>query len=327
MKALAPLLLLLSLPLTAADPGVVATFGDVKITETDIRGPIENQLRQLRDAEYNLKRQAIEQHVFQLIRARMAAKDQITDEALWKREVEGKIVAPAAAEVDALVQQYRNRLPADEAQAKKVIFDAIRQQRIQERERVWRSELLAAADFDLLLEPVRYSIPTLPGDAATGPAGAPVTIVEFSDFQCPYCAQSQTLMEQIKKQYGDRVRFVFKQLPLDIHAEARFAAEASLCARDQEKFTELHDWLFANPSRINIETLKEVTPEMGLDVSAFEKCLVEKRHAAAVEEQIASATAMGIDSTPTFFINGRKVGERSLESFARMIDEELPRVK
>lgn len=323
MKRLVVIFLFLSLPLIAAGPEVVATVEGTAITEAEVTAPIAAQLRELRDAEYNLKREAIEARAFELLRERIAAKEGITAAELWKREVEAKVQETTDAEIEATVQQYRQRLPPDDAQAKQIVGDALRQRRIQERERAWRDELLAAADVHVLLDPVRYPLTALPGDAASGPASVPVTIVEFSDFQCPYCASSQPLLDQVEKKYGEQVRIVFKQLPLDIHPQARFGAEASLCAQDQGKFWEMHDWLFANPKSIRMETLKEVSPGLGIDPAELEACLEASRHAAAVDQHIAQAQALGVNSTPTFFINGRKVAERSWAAFSRMIDEEL----
>lgn len=324
MKRLFSLFLLLSFPLAAAGPEVVATFEGKKISEADVIAPVAAQLRELEDSAYTLKREAVENHVFGLIRARLAEKEGITPEALWNREVAAKLTPPAEAEVAAMVRQYRSRLPADEEQAKKVIIDVLNQNRAQERERAWRSELLVGADFQLLLEPVRYPLTPLASDAVvTGPASAPVTIVEFSDFQCPYCGQAQELVDEVAKKYGERVRVVFKQLPLDIHPQARLAAEASLCARDQGKFEKLHDWLFANSKGITVEAMKAAAPELGIDAAKLESCLTAKTHTSSVDEQLAQAVALGVSSTPSFFVNGRKVADRSLASFSRMIDEEL----
>jgi predicted DsbA family dithiol-disulfide isomerase len=324
MKRLLSLFLLLSFPLAAASPEVVATFEGKKISETDVIAPVEAQLRELEDSAYNLRREAVENHVFELIRVRLAEKEGITQEELWNREVAAKLVPPTEAEVAGMVRQYRSRLPADEEQAKKVIVDVLNQNRAQERERAWRSELLAGADFRLFLEPVRYPLTPLASDAVvTGPASAPVTIVEFSDFQCPYCGQAQELVDEVAAKYGEQVRVVFKQLPLDMHPQARLAAEASLCARDQGKFQELHDWLFANSRGITIEAMKTAAPELGIDAAKLESCLAEKTHAPSVEEQLAQAVAVGVSSTPSFFVNGRKVTDRSFASFSRLIDEEL----
>jgi predicted DsbA family dithiol-disulfide isomerase len=324
MKRLFSLFLLLSFPLAAAGPEVVATFEGKKISEEEVIASVAAQLRELEDSAYSLRREAVENHVFGVLQARLAEKEGITPQELWNREVMAKLVPPTEAEVTAMVRQYRNRLPPDEEQAKKVIVEVLNQNRAQERERAWRSELLAGADFRLLLEPVRYPLTPLASDAVvTGPASAPVTIVEFSDFQCPYCGQAQELVDEVTGKYGDRVRVVFKQLPLDIHPQARLAAEASLCARDQGKFQELHDWLFANARGISVEAMKAAAPELGIGAAKLESCLAEKIHTPSVDEQLAQASALGVTSTPSFFVNGRKVTDRSLASFSRLIDEEL----
>ncbi|MGH9458431.1 MAG: DsbA family protein [Thermoanaerobaculia bacterium] len=323
-RLLATVILLCPLAVAAADSDVVAVLDGKKITEAEITAPIANQLRQIRDSEYNLKKEATDRAAFELLQKQIAEKEGITIEALWKREVEGKIAAPTAAEIEATVRQYRAQLPPDEAQAHEMVAKALRQRRLLERESAWRDELLAAADYEVLLQPVRYPIAPLAGDASSADS-APVTIVEFSDFQCPYCASSQTVLDQLEKEYGDKVRVVFKQFPLEsIHPQARLAAEASLCAQDQGKFWELHDWLFANRNAIATAKLVEVAPTLGIDGAALQTCIDEKQHAADVAEQIQQAQQLGVDSTPTFFVNGRKVHDRSFASFARMVEEELP---
>lgn len=328
MNRLLAAALFLSLPLSASAQEVLATFEGKPITESEVIAPVQNELREVQDAEYRLKREAVEQHLFGVLRARAAEKAGITPEELWKQEVEAKIVQPTEAEIAMTVQQYRNRLPADEGEAKKIIADALRQRNLQTRERAWRDELLAKADYRMTIEPVRYPVAALESDAVvTGPASAPVTITEFSDFQCPYCGTSQQLLDEVEEKYGEKIRIVFKQLPLDIHPQARLAAEASLCARDQGKFEPLHDWLFANARNISIETMKAAAPDLGIDAAQLETCLNEKRHTPSVNEQLAQAAALGVNSTPSFFINGRKVNERSLAAFSSLIDEELAKTK
>lgn len=166
-------------------------------------------------------------------------------------------------------------------------------------------------------------------DVATAPAKgvdtAPVTIAEFSEFQCPFCLKARATLEQIEQVYKDRVRFTWKHLPLtSIHSHAMGAAVAAEAARNQGKFWEYHDRLFANQERLEPEDLRKYAQELGLDLVRFDKDREDPKLKTKVQEDMAEATALGVRSTPTFFINGRLVsGAMPFETFARIIDDEL----
>jgi len=163
-------------------------------------------------------------------------------------------------------------------------------------------------------------------EPARGPAKAPVTVVEFSDFQCPFCARSQSVLQQIKAVYGEKVRLVFKHLPLDMHKDARGAAEASLCAADQGKFWELHDWMFANTNQLAKPQLIAQATTLGLDVDRFTRCLTEGEKAHEVNADMMAARELGITGTPAFVVNGRMVmGAQPFEAFKEVIDDEIAR--
>ena len=157
-----------------------------------------------------------------------------------------------------------------------------------------------------------------------GPANAPVTVVIFSDFQCPYCSRGATVVKALEAKYGAKVRFAFKQQPLPFHKDARLAAAASLAAADQGKFWAFHDALFTNQSDLSREGLEKRAAEVGLDVKAFRAALDAGDCDARVSADQAEAQRLGVTGTPTFFVNGRKViGAQPVEAFAAVIDEEL----
>ena len=162
---------------------------------------------------------------------------------------------------------------------------------------------------------------------ALGPADAPVTIVEFADFECPHCASMFSTLENVKKNYGERVRIVFRQFPLaHIHPNARKAAEASLCAHEQGRFWEYHDSLFVNQRDLTIDALKRRAAQLGLDTAAFNPCLDSGKHAATIENDMDDGDEAGVFSTPTLFINGRMLeGNHPYATIARIIDAELRR--
>lgn len=159
-----------------------------------------------------------------------------------------------------------------------------------------------------------------------GPKNAKVTIVEFSDFQCPFCSQAAKTVSEIKKHYGKKVQFAFKQFPLPMHPQAKPASEAALCVNEQstDKFWKYHDVLFENQKALDNESLKKYAKQVGANMDAFNKCFGEHKHAGAVQADLEYGNKIGVRSTPTFFINGRLVsGALPFESFKEIIDEEL----
>ena len=155
---------------------------------------------------------------------------------------------------------------------------------------------------------------------------APVTIVEFSDFQCPYCVRARPAVARVREVYGDKVRFAFRHFPLDFHQQAEKAGEAAACAGEQGKFWEMHDLLWANSAKLQVPDLKAHAATLGLDAAAFGPCLDSGRYAHLVEGDLAAGQGYGVSGTPAFFVNGRPlVGARPFEAFAQVIDDELAR--
>ena len=179
---------------------------------------------------------------------------------------------------------------------------------------------------------VRYDIPT-EGYPSLGPADAPITIVEFSDYQCPFCSRfHDETYQALLDAYPGQIRFVYRNLPLVFHQNAQMSAEAALCAGDQDKYWEMHEELFANQASFNnpegttLEqaTYNEYAQGLGLDVTAFEDCMTTHKFAQFIKDDMAFSTDLGVQSTPTFFINGLAiVGAQPLSSFQQLIDKEL----
>lgn len=163
-------------------------------------------------------------------------------------------------------------------------------------------------------------------DPARGPEKAPVTIVEFSDFQCPFCKRyvDETL-PLILATYGDRVRYVFRDFPVaELHPQAQKAAEAAQCAAEQGKFWEYHDRLFQNQGALDLPALEASAKALGLNEAAFASCLEGGKYAQAVQKDFADGRSYGVTGSPTFFINGRKlVGAQPYPTFQKLIDDSL----
>jgi len=160
--------------------------------------------------------------------------------------------------------------------------------------------------------------------SAFGPDGAKVQIVEFSDFQCPYCARAADVVRLIKEKYGDRVRFVFRQFPLGMHPQARGAAEAALAAGSQGKFWEYHDVLFKNQQQLAPANLEEHAKKLGLNVAAFKKSMDEHKFGPAVEADMKLGQDVSVNGTPTMFVNGVRVNNpASFDSVSEQIENVL----
>jgi protein-disulfide isomerase len=181
---------------------------------------------------------------------------------------------------------------------------------------------------EFVLERVRVDV--VGGGPVLGSADAPVTIVEFSDYQCPYCKHAESIVSEVRNRYPDRVRFEFRHFPLeDIHPRARAAAEAATCAETQERFWEYHELVFASAAEdLSDGMLREHAGAAGLDLDAFDACVAERSGRSRVDRDLDVGREAGVDGTPTFFVNGIAItGGASADDFAKLIDEELERLR
>ena len=188
------------------------------------------------------------------------------------------------------------------------------------------SEALAAAEASKftpkLLDPA-VEIPTA-GAPVTGPAAARVTLVEFSDFQCPYCAKAMGNLDALLKAYPTQVKLIFKQFPLETHPQASISAAASLAAYRQGKFWEMHNALFANRTKLSRKTILDLATGLGLDMKRFTAELDSPEIKKAVATDVADGNRIGVDSTPTVYIDGQKYnGSLALDAIKPVIDAEL----
>ncbi len=199
----------------------------------------------------------------------------------------------------------------------------IRQHLQRQKGTAFLESLRAKMPIEVLLTPPRLDV------AATGPAlgpdSAPVTIVEFSDFECPFCRKATEIVKQVRERYPDEVRVVFRHFPLEsLHPNAQRAAEAANCAGDQDRFWAYHDVLFEHADALEADALRGYATEVGLDVETWDTCMAERRHQKSVEADAAAARELGLSGTPAFFVNGIQVsGAKPLSEFVRLIDAEL----
>jgi protein-disulfide isomerase len=310
---------------SAAAPAssAVAVVNGITITEKELEDRLGNALVVKRQEEYALKREALDDLIFLKLQEQAAQKEGTTAEALYKKKVLDAVQEPTDEQVDAFYTQNKARLNPNEADAKQQVRDYLRGQAAAEKEQAFRAELLAASKIEVKMRPPRLEIPR--GTAPLrGPEKAPVTIVEFTDYQCPYCSRVQPTLERIFTEYKDQVNLVFKDFPLDFHKDARGAHNAALCAADQNKFWEFHDIVFKNQQKIGIDDLKKYGADLGLDTEKFNACIDQRAHEKTVAANVQLGQTLGVTGTPCFFVNGRVLkGAVPFEQFKALIDEEL----
>jgi len=318
--------LLLAAVAAAQDTRPVATFEGGVVTAADVAAMAEPALIRARQALYDAQAEAARELAFRRLLEREARAAGVTWKELLESKLAARLVEPDTKEVESLLARHRAQLPADGGAARSVVVEALRRRNRRAARRSLRAEMLAAAGFRLALEPPRVEVPVDPGDPARGPADAPVTIVEFADFQCPFCARVQATLAELERRYPGKLRLVHKDLPLGMHPFARQAAQAAACAGEQGKFWELGEWMYANQGKLSEAGLAEGARAVGLDPERFAACRKAHRHAGEIAADEAAASALGVGSTPTFFINGRLLeGAQPLERFVEVIEEELRR--
>ncbi|HSE91616.1 MAG TPA: thioredoxin domain-containing protein [Candidatus Binatia bacterium] len=297
------------------------------ITADELNRVLGARLSKLEEQIYDLKHQELDSLITQKLLAQEAAKRKISVAALLDAEVTAKVPLVTETEIDAFYQANKGRMRGDEADLRQKIRASLQQQKLNARREAFIESLRSQSKVVVRLQPppaIRVQVST-DGAPVRGAAGAPVTVVEFSDFECPFCKQTQPTLKQLLERYPGKVRLAYRDFPLDsIHPQARRAAEAARCAHDQGKFWEYHDVLFTQSPQFAPEDLRRYAGQVGLDVTKFEGCLAAGVHKAKVQRDLDEGNRLGITGTPAFFINGRSLtGAQPLEAFTRLIDQEL----
>jgi protein-disulfide isomerase len=319
---------------SAADPSqVVAELAGKPITLKDVDDKWEAfdaaERARLVQAMYQNRRNMLDQIVGDMLiaDAAQAAGQPVGD--FLKADLARRMPAVSDADIASVYEQNKERAQGrtlDQLRAEIVPFLEGRRQQQGRAMLVQELKTKNAASITVMLDPPRYSVPVIAGDPIRGNPAAPVTIVEFSDYQCPFCSRVNPTLDRIRQTYGDRVRIVFKDFPLSNHPQAPKAAEAARCAGDQNTYWEMHDAMFANQRALDVPTLKQTARTLGLNGATFDQCLDSGKHARAVADGLALGEQMGVNSTPTLYINGRAVlGAVPFENFKTVIDEELAR--
>jgi protein-disulfide isomerase len=300
------------------------------IAAKDLEGALGARLSKLEEQIYDLKRQELDSLIAQKLFAQEAAKRKISVAALLDAEVTAKVPLVTETEIDAFYQANKARIRGDDAENREKIRAFLQQQKLTAQRALFIESLRSQGKVTVRLQPppvIRVEV-SIQGAPVRGAADAPVTLVEFSDFECPFCKQAHPTLKQLLERYPGKVRLAYRDFPLDsIHPQARRAAEAARCAHDQGKFWEYHDVLFTQSPQLALEDLRRYAGQVGLDVTKFDGCLAAGVHKATVQRDLDEGNRLGITGTPAFFINGRTLsGAQPLEAFTKLIDQELARV-
>lgn len=308
------------------DATVVALVDGRPVTDAQLSEQVGGRLQRLRTDEYNIKRTALDELVVERVLQAEAARHSVTVAALLQHEVTEKIQRPLDIELRAVFEATRDRYPGlSESEALRQIGAQLTAQRVQRRRAEYIGDLKRAADIRVRLEPPRLSVET--GESPIeGPATAPVTIVEFSDFECPYCAQLAQTLKRIRVKYSGRIRFAYRHMPLPMHPNAQKAAEVLTCAMRQDRFWFMHDKLFESQRRVQAGDWMGMARESGMDLEAMARCLESPDISNAWKADQKAAESYGITGTPALFVNGRLFnGAVSFDTLSAAIEEELGR--
>jgi protein-disulfide isomerase len=307
----------------------VAEVNGGEISAEELNRTLGAKLAKLEEQIFDLKRKQLDLIIADRLLTHEAARRGISIAALLDQEVTAQVGLITEQEIDAFYEENKTRIRADSAPAREKIRAFLQQHKLMERRELFIEGLKSQSNVIIRLKPptvIRVNVST-DGAPFRGAADAPVTIVEFSEFQCPFCNRAQPTLKQILERYPGKVKLVHRDFPIDsLHPRARPAAEAARCAQDQGKFWDYHDLLFASFPQAAPDDLQRLARQVGLDMTKFESCLSGGMHKTTVQRDIEEGTRLGVTGTPAFFINGRALtGAQPLQAFTRVIDDELAR--
>lgn len=312
---------------SAPATGIAASVGGEQISEKDLEVGIESDIFEAEMKVFEIK--------FGKLQAMLLEKFMNQDpnkKGLTNDDFLNKYIAKNIKIDDAAMEKFIKERQIPKDQINPEIKERIKQFLEVEAKKVavdkWISEKTKKTPVEIYIKkPQRPVFDVTVKDAPfKGGSDAKVTIVEYSDFQCPFCSKGAAVLAEIEKKYGNKVKIAFKNFPLPFHSQARLAAEAALCAKEQNNkfFWKMHDTMFADQTKLDKENLLLSAKKSGVKEADFKACLEATKYKALVDADMAEGQKLGIKSTPTFFVNGKLVsGAQSIEVFSEVIDEEL----
>ncbi|HJU53148.1 MAG TPA: thioredoxin domain-containing protein, partial [Pyrinomonadaceae bacterium] len=303
----------------------LATVGGRTITAGDFEERLKPFLYKMRREIFDAQARSLDMKINQLLLEAEAKKRNLTPEAVFKAEVTDKLKEPTDAEITKFYEDNKARITADLASVRADIASLLRDQQQNRVESEFAQRLRSGVPVQIFLAQPEPPVQVISSDddPARGEKSAPVTVVVFTDYQCPSCAAMHPVIDETLKNYGNRVRLVVRDFPLAMHAQARKAAEAANAANAQGKYFEYITVLFKNQSALDVASLKKYATELGLDRARFDAALDSGQYAAEVSKDIDDGEAYGVQATPTIFINGVQLMNLTPEGFRAALDRAL----
>jgi protein-disulfide isomerase len=324
---LGPLRALAAGPPQDAPASAVAVVNGKEITEQELLERVRGEVLKLEVQMYEVRRNGIDELIADHLVEQAAKARGLNPDQLMAQEVDAKVGEVTPKEVEEFYAANKARIRKTLEEVRPQVANYLLQSRLTEARRAYVKGLRDKAQVKVLLAPPVIAVSA--EDAPfKGPPNAPITIVEFSDFQCSYCKRVLTVLNQVMEHYPDQVKLAFRDFPINnIHPHAQQAAEAAHCAGEQGKFWAYHDLLFEKQEAIPQTDHLDHAKVLGLEVTSFQTCLDSRKYKEKVERNYADGVKAGVSGTPAFFINGRPLsGAQPLEAFKAVIDEELDRL-
>ena len=306
----------------------VAKVGNHTINRAELEKRVKSELMEIDMQRYEALREGLDEMIGEELIKQEAAARGVTVEALTKQEIEDKAGKPTDEQAQKLYDANKDKLGGASFESVKArLMDHLKDGLVEERREAFVTDLKKKYKTTVALQAPMVEVSTGGRPSRGGGANAPVTMIEFSDYECPFCKKADETVQQVMKTYGDKVRLVHRDFPLSFHAHALPAAEAARCAEAQGKFWEYHGKLFASQD-LSPEKLQALATEVGLDRAKFDECVTKEQFKSGIDKDIADGTEAGVTGTPAFFINGRMLsGAQPFEKFKEVIDDELARAQ
>lgn len=315
----------------------VAVVNGESITESEVQKAAAPELEKLDQKQKQFmatlerdKKGAVEDALEDIVNRKLldaeAKKRGISADDLLRLEIQEKVTAPSEETIRKFYDDNKSVINGSFVETALEIRNYLMQQGRQSAFSALMFKLKKDYGYKSMVEPDRAKVESA-GHPSKGPATAPVTIVEFSDFECPYCGGLFPTLRRVEDTYKDKIRIVYRQFPLNnIHPRAQKAAEASLCANEQNKFWQFHDAMFTDQKNLTVDDLKAKAAALSMNASTFATCLDSGKHAAAIQSSLEEGNRLGVDGTPALFINGRYLGgNQPYDAIAKIIEDELLR--
>lgn len=315
----------------------LAVVNGESITEEQVQKAAAPQLERLEQKRQQFlvtferdKKNAVEDALEEIVNDKLldleAKKRSITVKDLVQQEVDNKVTVPTEETVRKFYDDNKAVINGSFIETALEIRNYLLERSRDNAVSSLLTTLRKDYGYKSLVEPDRAKV-EVQGHPSKGPTSAPVTIVEFSDFECPFCGGLFPTLRRVEETYKDKIRIVYRQFPLNnLHPHAQKAAEASLCANEQNKFWQLHDAMFTDQQNLTVEDLKSKAATLSLNATTFASCLDSGKYATNIRDSIAEGSKLGVDGTPALFINGRYLGgNQPYDVIAKIIEDELVR--